>query len=140
MSLNHIMDPEDRGDRVVGDDNDSSSSLAQPLLNDDALLSSFPRHSHSRDASSVGGSVEIAAVDEDNNNNDRRILGFKGQGIPTIFIIVVPLIILLGVLFLAAVLVPQKSTAKTPSSNSNSTLPPFTTTTGVNDRVMRRMT
>ena len=134
------MDPEDRGDRVVGDDNDSSSSLAQPLLNDDALLSSFPRHSHSRDASSVGGSVEIASVDEDNNNDDRRILGFKGQGIPTIFIIVVPLIILLGVLFLAAVLVPQKSTAKTPSSNSNSTLPPFTTTTGVNDRVMRRMT
>jgi hypothetical protein len=119
MSLNHVMDPEDRGDS-------SSSSLAQPLLNnDDALLSSFPRHSHSRDASSVGGSVEIANVDEGTDNNDRRLLGFKGQGIPTIVIIVIPLLVLLGVLFLAAVLVPQKNTVKTPSSNSNSTLPPL---------------
>lgn len=97
------MDPEDLGD------NDSSSSLAQPLLDDDeALLSSFPRHSHSRDASSVG--VEISAVDEGTDNNDRQLLGFKGPGIPTIVIIVISLLVLLVVLFLTAVLMPQKST------------------------------
>lgn len=102
--IGHVSQ-QDRDDHDV--DGNASSSLFRPLLNDDALSLLPPSL-----GASVGGSVEIVAAAEGGSENgdshhDRRQ---GSQEIPTIVIIVVPLVILLGVLFLAAVFVPRGKT------------------------------